>query len=214
MIDPFRTMFEASRMVSKGRPLSAAMALLFPTPLKRKPDSNAQVQVCFQGRSCTIDGKAGGNSRGQFTGINVAKYFWRTGRCMAAGMPGRAATMLPPTQTLPVPMHRAKCFASFFSTVDPPSANPNVGNASRRSLDALAATSRPDLQRCASAWSSALCDVRPVPKPFIAIGYLIGASVARALTTLLHQMKRRNAHTSVAAFGIGCGMGVAMAIEQ
>jgi acetyl-CoA C-acetyltransferase len=48
----------------------------------------------------------------------------------------------------------------------------------------------------------------------IAIGHPIGASGARILTTLLHEMKRRNAKKGLATLCIGGGMGVAMCVER
>lgn len=48
----------------------------------------------------------------------------------------------------------------------------------------------------------------------IAIGHPIGASGARILTTLLHEMKRRDAHKGLATLCIGGGMGVAMCLER
>jgi acetyl-CoA C-acetyltransferase len=48
----------------------------------------------------------------------------------------------------------------------------------------------------------------------IAIGHPIGASGARVLTTLLHEMKRRDAKKGLATLCIGGGMGVAMCLER
>src|SRR4029453_3464866 len=48
----------------------------------------------------------------------------------------------------------------------------------------------------------------------IAIGHPIGASGARVLTTLLHEMKRRNAKKGLATLCIGGGMGIAMCVER
>jgi acetyl-CoA C-acetyltransferase len=48
----------------------------------------------------------------------------------------------------------------------------------------------------------------------IAIGHPIGASGARILTTLLHEMKRRGARRGLATLCIGGGMGVAMCVER
>src|SRR6185436_11218703 len=48
----------------------------------------------------------------------------------------------------------------------------------------------------------------------IAIGHPIGASGARILVTLLHEMKRRNAKKGIASLCIGGGMGVALTIER
>ena len=48
----------------------------------------------------------------------------------------------------------------------------------------------------------------------IAIGHPIGASGARILTTLLHEMNKRDAKRGLATLCIGGGMGVAMALER
>lgn len=48
----------------------------------------------------------------------------------------------------------------------------------------------------------------------IALGHPIGASGARILTTLLHEMTRRGARRGVATLCIGGGMGIAMGVER
>jgi len=48
----------------------------------------------------------------------------------------------------------------------------------------------------------------------IAIGHPIGASGARVLTTLLHEMGKRDAHKGLATLCIGGGMGIAMCVER
>ncbi len=48
----------------------------------------------------------------------------------------------------------------------------------------------------------------------IALGHPIGASGARVLITLLHEMKRRDAKRGMTTLCIGGGMGVAMCIER
>lgn len=48
----------------------------------------------------------------------------------------------------------------------------------------------------------------------IALGHPIGASGARILVTLLHEMKRRGAKKGLATLCIGGGMGVAMCVER
>ncbi|SFL11574.1 acetyl-CoA C-acetyltransferase [Methylorubrum salsuginis] len=48
----------------------------------------------------------------------------------------------------------------------------------------------------------------------IAIGHPIGASGARVLITLLHELKRRDARKGLATLCIGGGMGVAMCVER
>src|SRR6195256_9027 len=47
-----------------------------------------------------------------------------------------------------------------------------------------------------------------------AIGHPIGASGARVLVTLLHEMQRRNAKKGLATLCIGGGMGIAMCVER
>ncbi len=48
----------------------------------------------------------------------------------------------------------------------------------------------------------------------IALGHPIGASGARILTTLLYEMRRRNARRGIATLCIGGGMGIAMCVER
>ena len=48
----------------------------------------------------------------------------------------------------------------------------------------------------------------------IALGHPIGASGARILVTLLHEMQRRDARKGIASLCIGGGMGVALTIER
>jgi acetyl-CoA C-acetyltransferase len=48
----------------------------------------------------------------------------------------------------------------------------------------------------------------------IALGHPIGASGARILVDLLHEMRRRDAHRGLATLCIGGGQGVALAIER
>ncbi|MEX0582195.1 MAG: acetyl-CoA C-acetyltransferase [Sneathiella sp.] len=48
----------------------------------------------------------------------------------------------------------------------------------------------------------------------IAIGHPIGASGARVLVTLLHEMQKRDVHKGLATLCIGGGMGIAMCVER
>jgi acetyl-CoA C-acetyltransferase len=48
----------------------------------------------------------------------------------------------------------------------------------------------------------------------IAIGHPIGASGARVLVTLLHEMARRDVKRGLATLCIGGGMGVALCVER
>ena len=48
----------------------------------------------------------------------------------------------------------------------------------------------------------------------IALGHPIGASGARIMVTLIHEMVRRNSRKGLATLCIGGGMGIAMCIER
>jgi acetyl-CoA C-acetyltransferase len=48
----------------------------------------------------------------------------------------------------------------------------------------------------------------------IALGHPIGASGARVLVTLLHEMQKRDAKKGLATLCVGGGMGVAMCVER
>ena len=48
----------------------------------------------------------------------------------------------------------------------------------------------------------------------IALGHPVGASGARVLVTLIHEMKKRNSHKGLVTLCIGGGMGIAMCIER
>jgi acetyl-CoA acetyltransferase len=48
----------------------------------------------------------------------------------------------------------------------------------------------------------------------IALGHPLGASGARLIGTLAHELQRRKAHYGLATLCIGVGMGLAMVIES
>ena len=48
----------------------------------------------------------------------------------------------------------------------------------------------------------------------IALGHPIGASGARVLVTLLHEMQKRDVRRGVATLCIGGGMGIALAVQR
>jgi acetyl-CoA C-acetyltransferase/3-oxo-5,6-didehydrosuberyl-CoA/3-oxoadipyl-CoA thiolase len=48
----------------------------------------------------------------------------------------------------------------------------------------------------------------------IALGHPLGCSGARIVTTLLHGMRRRNAHYGLATMCIGVGQGIALVVEN
>jgi acetyl-CoA acetyltransferase len=48
----------------------------------------------------------------------------------------------------------------------------------------------------------------------IAIGHPLGASGARILTTLVHELARRKGHFGLATMCIGVGQGISMVVER
>jgi acetyl-CoA C-acetyltransferase len=82
-------------------------------------------------------------------------------------------------------------------------------------LDLIEANEAFAAQACAvnkdMGWSS---DRVNVNGGAIAIGHPIGASGARVLVTLLHELERRNAKRGLATLCIGGGMGIAMCVER
>jgi len=82
-------------------------------------------------------------------------------------------------------------------------------------LDLVEANEAFAAQACAvnkdMAWNPEIVNVNGGA---IAIGHPIGASGARVLVTLLHEMKRRGAKKGLATLCIGGGMGIAMCVER
>lgn len=82
-------------------------------------------------------------------------------------------------------------------------------------LDLVEANEAFAAQACAvnkdMGWDPAIVNVNGGA---IAIGHPIGASGARVLTSLLFEMKRRDARKGLATLCIGGGMGVAMCVER
>ena len=97
--------------------------------------------------------------------------------------------------------------------------------ASRRALD-LAGWSADDLDliEANEAFAAQACAVNSdlgwdtgkvnVNGGAIALGHPVGASGARVLTTLLYEMRRRDAKKGLATLCIGGGMGIAMCVER
>ncbi|WP_395019016.1 acetyl-CoA C-acetyltransferase [Dongia sp.] len=82
-------------------------------------------------------------------------------------------------------------------------------------LDLIEANEAFAAQACAVnkdlAWDPAKVNVNGGA---IAIGHPIGASGARVLVTLLHEMQKRNAKKGLATLCIGGGMGIALTVER
>lgn len=119
----------------------------------------------------------------------------------------------------------ARIASAATAGVDPAIMGTGPIPASRKALD-KAGWSVPDLDLVESNEAFAaqsLCVLRElgldpertnVNGGAIAIGHPIGASGARILTTLLHEMQRREASRGLATLCIGGGMGVAMCVER
>ncbi|MEP0456513.1 MAG: acetyl-CoA C-acyltransferase, partial [Roseibium sp.] len=97
--------------------------------------------------------------------------------------------------------------------------------ASRKALEKAGwSASELDLVEANEAFAAQACavnkdmgwdtDIVNVNGGAIAIGHPIGASGARVLCTLIHEMVRRDAKKGLATLCIGGGMGVAMCIER
>jgi acetyl-CoA C-acetyltransferase len=121
------------------------------------------------------------------------------------------------------PLARIKAFAS--SGVDPAIMGMGPVPASRRTLEkAQWKASDLDLMEINEAFAAQACAVNGemgwdtsrinVNGGAIALGHPIGASGCRILVTLLHEMRRRDAHKGLASLCIGGGMGIALAVER
>ncbi|MDT7953694.1 MAG: acetyl-CoA C-acetyltransferase, partial [Acetobacteraceae bacterium] len=121
------------------------------------------------------------------------------------------------------PLARIVSFAT--AGVDPTIMGTGPIPASRKALDRAGwKASDLDLIEANEAFAAQACAVNKdmgwdtekvnVNGGAIAIGHPIGASGARILTTLLHEMGRRDAKKGLATLCIGGGMGVAMCVER
>jgi acetyl-CoA C-acetyltransferase len=121
------------------------------------------------------------------------------------------------------PLATIKAFAS--AGVDPKLMGMGPAPASRKALKKAGwTTDQVDLMEINEAFAAQACAVNKdmgwntekinVNGGAIALGHPIGASGARILVTLLHEMKRRDAKKGLAALCIGGGMGVALAVER
>ena len=121
------------------------------------------------------------------------------------------------------PLAHIKSFAT--AGVDPAVMGTGPIPASRRALERAGWTPHDlDLIEANEAFAAQACAVNKdmgwdtakvnVNGGAIAIGHPIGASGARVLTSLLHEMGRRDAKKGLATLCIGGGMGVAMCLER
>ena len=121
------------------------------------------------------------------------------------------------------PLARIKSFAT--RGVDPSIMGPGPIPASRAALEKAGWTVDDlDLIEANEAFAAQACAVNKemgwdtqkvnVNGGSIALGHPIGASGARVLITLLHEMKKRDAKKGLTTLCIGGGMGVAMCLER
>jgi acetyl-CoA C-acetyltransferase len=121
------------------------------------------------------------------------------------------------------PLARIKSWAQ--AGVDPKVMGSGPIPASRKALEKAGwSASDLDLVEANEAFAAQACAVNKdmgwdtskvnVNGGAIAIGHPIGASGARVLVTLLHEMKRRDAKKGLATLCIGGGMGIAMCVER
>ncbi|MEO2037825.1 MAG: acetyl-CoA C-acyltransferase, partial [Martelella sp.] len=121
------------------------------------------------------------------------------------------------------PMARIKAFAT--AGVDPAIMGIGPVNASKKALERAGwSVDDLDLVEANEAFAAQACAVNGalgldpekvnVNGGAVALGHPIGASGARVLVTLLHEMKRRDARKGLATLCIGGGMGVAMCVER
>ncbi|HEX8741223.1 MAG TPA: acetyl-CoA C-acetyltransferase [Casimicrobiaceae bacterium] len=121
------------------------------------------------------------------------------------------------------PLAKIRAYAS--SGVDPAIMGMGPVPASRRCLEKAGwRAAELDLMEINEAFAAQACAVNKemgwdtskinVNGGAIALGHPIGASGARILVTLLHEMGRRGAKRGLASLCIGGGMGVALAVER
>lgn len=155
--------------------------------------------------------KAGTVTAGNASGINdgaAAVLVMSESKAKALGLPVLA---------------RIKSFAS--AGVDPAIMGIGPAPATRLALKKAGWTAEQlDLVEANEAFAAQACAVNKelgwdtskvnVNGGAIAIGHPIGASGARVLVSLLHEMQRRDAKKGLATLCIGGGMGVALAVER
>ena len=119
----------------------------------------------------------------------------------------------------------ARIVSSSTAGVDPKIMGTGPIPASRKALEKAGwSESDLDLVEANEAFAAQACAVNKdmgwdndkvnVNGGAIAIGHPIGASGARVMVTLLHEMKRRGVNKGLATLCIGGGMGVAMCVER
>lgn len=155
--------------------------------------------------------KEGSVTAGNASGINdgaAALVVMSEGRAKELGLP---------------PLARIKSYAT--TALDPKIMGMGPVSASRKALERAGwQPAQLDLMEINEAFAAQACAVNKdmgwdtgkinVNGGAIALGHPIGASGARILVTLLHEMQRRDSKRGLASLCIGGGMGVALAVER
>ena len=166
-------------------------------------DAISKLKPAFQKDGTVTAGNASGINDGAATVVLMkASQAARDGRKVLARIVSWAQAGVDPSimGTGPIPSSRAALQKAGWKVDD---------------LDLVEANEAFAAQACAVnkdlGWDPAKVNVNGGA---IAIGHPIGASGARVLVTLLHEMQKRNAKKGLATLCIGGGMGIAMCIER
>ena len=166
-------------------------------------DAISKLKPAFQKDGTVTAGNASGINDGAATVVLMkASQAARDGRKVLARIVSWAQSGVDPSimGTGPIPSSRAALQKAGWKVDD---------------LDLVEANEAFAAQACAVnkdlGWDPAKVNVNGGA---IAIGHPIGASGARVLVTLLHEMQKRNAKKGLATLCIGGGMGIAMCIER
>ncbi|MBN9581879.1 MAG: acetyl-CoA C-acetyltransferase [Afipia sp.] len=166
-------------------------------------DAMAKLKPAFEKEGTVTAGSASGINDGAAAVVLMsAKQAAKEGRTVIARIAswGQAGVDPKIMGTGPIPASRAALKKAGWNIAD---------------LDLIEANEAFAAQACAVnkdlGWDTAKVNVNGGA---IAIGHPVGASGARVLVTLLHEMQKRNAKKGLATLCIGGGMGIAMCVER
>jgi acetyl-CoA C-acetyltransferase len=166
-------------------------------------DAMAKLKPAFEKEGTVTAGSASGINDGAAAVVLMsAKQAAKEGRTVLARIAswGQAGVDPKIMGTGPIPASRAALKKAGWNIAD---------------LDLIEANEAFAAQACAVnkdlGWDTAKVNVNGGA---IAIGHPVGASGARVLVTLLHEMQKRNAKKGLATLCIGGGMGIAMCVER
>ena len=166
-------------------------------------DAMAKLKPAFEKEGTVTAGSASGINDGAAAVVLMsAKQAAKEGRTVLARIAswGQAGVDPKIMGTGPIPASRAALKKAGWNIAD---------------LDLIEANEAFAAQACAVnkdlGWDTAKVNVNGGA---IAIGHPVGASGARVLVTLLHEMQKRDAKKGLATLCIGGGMGIAMCLER